>query len=450
MMRNPNYRGEPYPCEGGPATRRPACSTTAARRCRSSTSSSSRSRRRRCRAARSSSRATTTSRCSSAPTGAPISSPTPAIPRTSVRTLRRSGFRFTGRRRQERRTSASTCSTRWSARATRREQQEKNRKLRQAISIAIDWEEGYAKIFTKKAGDVAQGPLPGASSARARARPRASTRSPTTWSTACPCAARSMRRAVAGRGGLPRRTRRRHRQAAGPELRLQARAHARAQDRDRLDGAAVRQARHPARGARHRQQPVPGQDAQGQAPGLLVRAGTPTTPMPRTSCSCSTARTRRACPTARTARTTTTPNTTGCSSRCRPLDDGPRKQALIDQMVEILRRDAPWSWGYFPYSVGGRAALGLQRQARHPDPRPRRATCASTSPSARARRRRGTSPAGGPCCCSAGGARALAAVRGWAPRAHHRARRRCRRGRLSDVLNYLIRRSLLWPRSWWG
>ncbi|WP_375138619.1 ABC transporter substrate-binding protein [Ideonella livida] len=39
------------------------------------------------------------------------------------------------------------------------EQRERNRKLRQAISIAIDWEE-YAKIFPRKAGATAQGPLP--------------------------------------------------------------------------------------------------------------------------------------------------------------------------------------------------------------------------------------------------------------------------------------------------
>jgi len=39
------------------------------------------------------------------------------------------------------------------------EQRERNRKLRQAISIAIDWEE-YSKIFPKKAGDTAMSPLP--------------------------------------------------------------------------------------------------------------------------------------------------------------------------------------------------------------------------------------------------------------------------------------------------
>ncbi len=41
------------------------------------------------------------------------------------------------------------------------EQQLKNRKLRQAISIAIDWEEGYSKVFPKKSGEAAHGPIPG-------------------------------------------------------------------------------------------------------------------------------------------------------------------------------------------------------------------------------------------------------------------------------------------------
>jgi ABC-type transport system substrate-binding protein len=39
------------------------------------------------------------------------------------------------------------------------EQQARNRKLRQAIAIAIDWEE-YSKVFPKKAGATAQSPLP--------------------------------------------------------------------------------------------------------------------------------------------------------------------------------------------------------------------------------------------------------------------------------------------------
>jgi ABC-type transport system substrate-binding protein len=36
----------------------------------------------------------------------------------------------------------------------------KHRKLRQAISIAVDWEEGYGRIFKHKGGVAAHGPLP--------------------------------------------------------------------------------------------------------------------------------------------------------------------------------------------------------------------------------------------------------------------------------------------------
>lgn len=39
------------------------------------------------------------------------------------------------------------------------EQRERNRKLRQAITIAIDWDE-YSKVFPKKGGDTAMSPLP--------------------------------------------------------------------------------------------------------------------------------------------------------------------------------------------------------------------------------------------------------------------------------------------------
>lgn len=39
-------------------------------------------------------------------------------------------------------------------------QQAKNRKLRQALSIAIDWEEGYGRIFLHKGGVTAHGPVP--------------------------------------------------------------------------------------------------------------------------------------------------------------------------------------------------------------------------------------------------------------------------------------------------
>jgi ABC-type transport system substrate-binding protein len=38
--------------------------------------------------------------------------------------------------------------------------------------------------------------------------------------------------------------------------------------------------------------------------------------------------------------------------RLRYMDDGPAKQAVIDQMVRIVQRDAPWSFGVFPYASG--------------------------------------------------------------------------------------------------
>jgi ABC-type transport system substrate-binding protein len=34
------------------------------------------------------------------------------------------------------------------------------------------------------------------------------------------------------------------------------------------------------------------------------------------------------------------------------LDDGPAKQKLIDTMVRLVQEDAPWTWGYFPFASG--------------------------------------------------------------------------------------------------
>jgi ABC-type transport system substrate-binding protein len=34
--------------------------------------------------------------------------------------------------------------------------------------------------------------------------------------------------------------------------------------------------------------------------------------------------------------------------RMRAMENGPERQAVVDQMVEILRRDAPWVWGFHP------------------------------------------------------------------------------------------------------
>jgi ABC-type transport system substrate-binding protein len=38
--------------------------------------------------------------------------------------------------------------------------------------------------------------------------------------------------------------------------------------------------------------------------------------------------------------------------RMKQLDDTPERQAVIDKMVRILQEDAPWSFGYIPFSTG--------------------------------------------------------------------------------------------------
>jgi ABC-type transport system substrate-binding protein len=38
--------------------------------------------------------------------------------------------------------------------------------------------------------------------------------------------------------------------------------------------------------------------------------------------------------------------------RMKNLPNGPERRAVIDQMVEILRRDAPWVWGFYPKAFG--------------------------------------------------------------------------------------------------
>ena len=39
-------------------------------------------------------------------------------------------------------------------------------------------------------------------------------------------------------------------------------------------------------------------------------------------------------------------------SKLRYLEDGPEKQAVMDQMTTVARRDSPWLWGYNPYAIG--------------------------------------------------------------------------------------------------
>ncbi len=150
------------------------------------------------------------------------------------------------------------------------EQAERNRKLRQALSIAIDWEEHIA-IFERGQGVAAQGPLPPSLFGYREDGPSAF--NPVVYrkgSDGQPVR-RSLDEAkkLLAEAGYPN-----GRDAAtGKPLVLNFDYQ---QSRPSLEGAArlvreaVRQDRRAARSARDRLQPLPGQDEQGFGPDLLL------------------------------------------------------------------------------------------------------------------------------------------------------------------------------------
>ena len=120
----------------------------------------------------SSSRAISTCPRSSAPSGASTSSPTRTTP-TSVKRAIRANAASSSRRCTD--ISDWYLGFNWLdpvvGKGDTPEQQAKNRKLRQALSIAIDWEEGYGRIFRRRPARPRTGPCRRACSARAKARP---------------------------------------------------------------------------------------------------------------------------------------------------------------------------------------------------------------------------------------------------------------------------------------
>ncbi len=111
------------------------------------------------------------------------------------------------------------------------EQAEKNRKLRQALAIVIDYEEGYGRIFKHKGGVAAHSPLPpGLFGSR---EGQGSFHNPVTHKLVDgKVVRRSGRRSQGACWPRPatRRARCAERQAAGAELRLPARGDARVQE----------------------------------------------------------------------------------------------------------------------------------------------------------------------------------------------------------------------------
>jgi ABC-type transport system substrate-binding protein len=154
------------------------------------------------------------------------------------------------------------------------EEQERHRKLRSALQIAVDWDE-YAQLFEPqgKSGPPAMGPLPpavfGARQGKEGMNPYAYDWKIEPNGEGRPQAARAGAE-TDGRGRLSRRSGRQDRPAVDPQLRLPAHPHAGDPRGDRVDDQAVRQARHPAGVARDRLQPLPGQDEHGVRTDLLL------------------------------------------------------------------------------------------------------------------------------------------------------------------------------------
>ncbi len=227
----------------------------------------------------------------------------------------------------------------------------KNRKLRQALSIAIDWDE-FNRIFPKAAGEVAQGPLPGG--------------------------------VFGSRHGTP--------QGLNPIThRL-------------VNGVAVRRSIEEAKQLLAEAGYPDGRDAQSGKPLVLnYDYGQPATPEAKASLDWTTKqfaklglqlevratdynqfqdKVRRGKhqifswgwladypdaenflfllygPGAKSvhdgenAANYQNPEYDKLYAQLRFMDDGAAKQAVIDRMVTILQEDAPWSWGYFPYASG--------------------------------------------------------------------------------------------------
>ena len=123
------------------------------------------------------------------------------------------------------------------------------------------------------------------------------------------------------------------------------------------------------------------------------------------------------------------------------LEDGPEKQKLIDQMIEIVQKDAVWSFGYFPDVRGGLSPVDQQRQAHADRPQPHRLP-AARSRASRAQDRR-MEPAG-VVADSAARARVVARHRaGMVRLAPARARDRGAHAggrRAPRMINYILRR----------
>ncbi len=249
------------------------------------------------------------------------------------------------------------------------EQQARNRKLRQAIAIAVDWEEGYGRIFKHKGGVAAHSPLPpGLFGSR---EGQGSFHNPVTHKLVD---GRVVRRSVdearqllaeagypGGRdavSGKPLVLNYDFQRAITPEFKsendwmvkqfakLGIQLEIRATDFNQYQDKTLK--------GKHQ---------------IFWGGWLADYPDAENFLSCCTAPTPRASTRATTSATTRTPSSTRCYRQLQSLDDGPR-QAGADR-PHGGHRAAGFTVVLWLLSVGwpGLPAVGAQRQAQHPDPR---------------------------------------------------------------------------------
>jgi ABC-type transport system substrate-binding protein len=235
------------------------------------------------------------------------------------------------------------------------EQAERNRKLRQAISIAIDWEE-FSQIFPKHAGQVAMGPLPAGLFGSRHNTPE--DLNPVTHRRSDGQLVRRPiddakklmvdagypggRDAKTGRPlvinydyyAIPTPARRAEidwvvKQLAKIDIQVEVRATDNNQFQDKI------------RGGKHQMFWLGWLADYPDAENFLFLLYGPN------------GKTRSD---GENTSNYENPEFDRLFSKLKLLDDGPEKQATIDRLVQIVQQDAPWSFGYFPYATSASQA----------------------------------------------------------------------------------------------
>jgi ABC-type transport system substrate-binding protein len=243
------------------------------------------------------------------------------------------------------------------------EQRERNRKLRQAISIAIDWEE-YSKIFPKKAGETAMSPLPQGIPGSREGKPEGV--NPVTHHVVDGKVVRRTieeakqlmveagypdgRDAKTGRPlvinydfyAVPTPERKPEidwvvRQFAKLDIQLDVRATDNNQFQDKV------------RKGKHQVFWLGWNADYPDAENFMFLLYGPNS---------------KSVSDGENTANYQNPEYDKLFAQLKSLDDGPEKQAVIDKMVRILQQDAPWSFGFYPYaSVAVQSWIGNSKPA---------------------------------------------------------------------------------------